>query len=41
MMELNKTMYFRGSDQHLEYDDGRTAEMEKFYIEVVRFKTMR
>jgi len=24
--------------QHLEYDDGRTAEMEKFYIEVIRFK---
>ena len=25
-------------NQQLEYDDGRTAEMEKFYIEVIRFK---
>ena len=24
-------------NQQLEYDDGRTAEMEKFYIEVIRF----
>lgn len=25
-------------NQQSEYDDGRTAEMEKFYIEVIRFK---
>ena len=24
-------------DQQTEYDDGRTAEMEQFYIEVIRF----
>ena len=25
-------------DQQTEYDDGRTAEMEQFYIEVIRFR---